>query len=93
MKVENLIIERKPSYADEYAGLLVGLVQIQGEHGKMEVKLSNLAVSEIFNLIKDDVQRTANYNASQAELAVTDASAEMKLIQADVPDKDDNEPF
>ena len=82
MKVENLIIERKPSYADDYPNMLVGLVQIQGLRGKMEVKLSNKAVSQIFALIKDDVQKTAEYNASQAAEAVSEAENEQLLIEA-----------
>jgi hypothetical protein len=81
MKVVNLVIERKPSYDSDYPNMLVGIVQIQGEHGKMEVKLSNQIVSQIFALVKDDVQRVANYNASQATYAVEEAENEMPLLE------------
>ena len=81
MKVENVVIERKPNYDEDYPNMLVGLVQIKGEHGKMEVKLSNQVVSDILNLIKADVQRVANYNASQAEHAVSEAANEKPLLQ------------
>ena len=76
MKVENLIIERKPQYDSDYPNMLVGLVQMQGDHGKMEVKLSNSIVAKIFTLIKDDVQRVADYNASQADHAIEQAGSE-----------------
>lgn len=81
MKVKNLVIERKETYDADYPGLLVGLVQIQGEHGKMEVKLSNAVVADIFKLVKDDVQKTANYNAAQVSDAVDDSANEFKLIE------------
>jgi len=81
MKVENLVIERKESYAADYPNMLVGLVQIKGEHGKMEVKLSNRVVAEIFALVKADVQRVADYNASQVTGAVEDAESEQALME------------
>ena len=81
MKVKNLIIERKETYDADYPNQLVGLVQIQGEHGKMEVKLSSAVVSQIFALIKDDVQRVAKYNSSQSGHAIEEAEGEVKLIE------------
>lgn len=81
MKVVNLLIERKPSYDSDYPNLLVGIVQIQGEHGKMEVRLSSQIVSQIFALVKNDVQRVANYNASQAAHAVGEAENELPLLE------------
>lgn len=81
MKVENLLIERKSSYDDNYPNMLVGLVQIQGEHGKMEVKLTNGVVAQIFALVKTDVQKVADYNASQATAAITEAENEMPLLE------------
>ena len=82
MKVENLVIERRPSYDNDYPSLLVGLVQIQGLHGKMEVKLSNRTVSQIFSLIKSDVQKTAEYNASQVSDAIEEAENEMPMLES-----------
>lgn len=93
MKVQNLIVERKPSYDSDYPNMLVGLVQIQGEHGKMEVKLSNAVVAKIFALVKEDVQRVANYNASQASHAVEQAQQERALIECDSDEKADEVPF
>lgn len=81
MKVVNLVVERKPSYDSDYPNMLVGIVQIQGEHGKMEVKISNKIVSQIFSLVRDDVQRVALYNASQAASAVDEAEGEMPLLE------------
>lgn len=81
MKIENLHIERRPSYDDDYPNMLAGVVQIIGDQGKMEVKLSNKVVSQIFSLIKDDVQGTANYNASQVERAVEQAENEAPLLE------------
>lgn len=81
MKVENLIIERKPSYDDAYPNMLVGLVQISGEDGKMEVKLSNAVLSQVFGLIKDDVQRVATNNSEQVNHAIEQAENETPLIE------------
>ena len=83
MKVRNLLIERRESYASEYPSQIVGLVQIEGEHGKMEVKLSNGAIVAIFALIKKDVQKVADYNASQAGDAIKEAGAEVNLLELD----------
>ena len=81
MKVDNLKINRRASYDSEYPNQLVGIVQIHGEHGKMEVKLSNVSVGKIFAIIKEDVTRTAKYNAGQAEHAIDDVGGEIKLIE------------
>ena len=89
MKVHNLVIERKGAYDADYPSMLVGLVQIQGEHGKMEVKLSSAIVSQIFTLIQKDVKRVADYNASQSGDAISEAASEVLLISSgeekDVP--------
>ena len=81
MKVENLVIERKASYDNDYPNMLVGLVQIKGEHGKMEVRLSSCVVCQIFALIKEDVQKVADYNSSQASEAVSEAENETPLLE------------
>jgi hypothetical protein len=86
MKIQNLNIERRPTYDVDYPNMLVGIVQLSGEQGKMEVKLSNQAVSRIFALIRDDVQHTADYNARQVSRAVDDAENEFGVLayQGDV---------
>jgi hypothetical protein len=81
VRINNLHIERKESFDQDYPNMLVGLVQIKGDHGKMEVKLSNTVVSRIFALIKEDVQRVATYNASQAGHAVEEAVGECDLLE------------
>jgi hypothetical protein len=91
MKVSSLVIERKESYDADYPNMLVGLVQIKGEHGKMEVKLSNAVVAKVFAIIKADVQRVADYNSSQAGHAIDEAGSETVLIE-DKPSLID-EPF
>jgi len=80
MKVENLIIERRESYDKDYPNMLVGLVQMKGEHGKMEVKLSNAVVAQIFALIKPDCQRVADYNSSQTGHAIEQAENEAPAL-------------
>lgn len=87
MKVQNVNIERKAAYDSDYPNMLVGLVQIQGEHGKMEVKLSNSVVSQIFSLIKTDVQRVADYNASQSGQAIEDAASQSVMLE-DIVEQD-----
>lgn len=81
MQVKNLVIERKESYDPDYPNQLVGLVQIKGDNGKMEVKLSNAVVAQIFGLIKTDCQRVANANASQTSFAIEQAENEGALIE------------
>ena len=87
MKVINLHIEKKQSYDDKYPNEIVGLVQIEGEHGKMEVKLSSRVVADIFSLIKTNVQKVADYNASQVSDAVENAQNDMVLLddKSDIP--------
>ena len=79
MKIKNLLIERKEAYDAEYPNMLVGLVQLHGQNGKMEVKLSNSTISEIFSLIKQDVQRVAKSNDSQVTYAIEEAENEGRL--------------
>lgn len=85
MKIKNLRIERKESYDPDYPNQLVGLVQIAGEHGKMEVKLSSACVADIFALIKSDVVRVSKYNAEQSGQAVDEAEGELKLLENGSP--------
>ena len=80
MKVVKLNIERKQSYDSDYPNQLVGMTTIKGAHGTMEVKLSNIAVAKIFSVIKKDVHKVAQFNASQVNDSIDDAEAEVKLI-------------
>lgn len=79
MKVVSLSIEKRQNYDSEYPNEIVGLVQIAGETGKMEVRLTPKTVSAIFRLCKEDVQRTANYNAEQASAAVENIADTLAL--------------
>lgn len=81
MRVASLNIEKRESYVSEYPNEIVGIVQIVGSTGKMEVKLSSKTVSAIFNLVKEDVQRVANYNAQQASEAVEEASNQLTIVE------------
>ena len=80
MKVINLIVERKPSYDDDYPSQMVGTVQLQGMHGKIESRLASKTLASIFALIREDVQKTADYNARQVGDAIDEASGEAALI-------------
>jgi hypothetical protein len=80
MRFVNLKIERKEAYDSEYPNQLVGLVQLAGENGKQEVKLSSPTVSRIFELIKSDCQRVANQNAAETGEAIEEAAAEPLLL-------------
>lgn len=78
MKVIALEIKKRANY-EEYANEIVGVVQIVGDTGKMEVKLSPKTVIEIFRLCKNDVQRVAAYNASQASSACENVADQIQL--------------
>ena len=66
MKVVALEIKKREAYDSQYPNEIVGIVQIVGSTGKMEVRLHPKIVSAILKLCKDDVQTVANHNASQA---------------------------
>lgn len=79
MKILSLEIKKRESYDSEYPNEIVGVVQITGETGKMEVRLFPKTVAAIFRLCKEDVQKVANYNASQASVACENAADTMEL--------------
>jgi hypothetical protein len=79
MRVLSLEVKKRESYDSEYPNEIVGVVQIVGETGKMEVRLHPKTVCEIFKLCREDVQRVANYNASQAALACDTIASSMEL--------------
>ena len=79
MKVLALEIKKRENYDSEYPNEIVGVVQIVGSTGKMEVKLSPKTVAEIFRLCRGDVERVAIYNASQAALACDTVSENIIL--------------
>jgi len=79
MKVVSLKIEKRENYDSDYPNEIVGVVQITGESGKMEVRLFPKTVAEIFRLCKEDVQRVATYNASQAADACENAAGTIEM--------------
>ena len=79
MRVISLKISKRESYDNEYPNEIVGIVQIGGDTGKMEVRLQPKTVSEIFRLCRNDVQKTAERNAAQAGLACDNAADNIEL--------------
>lgn len=79
MKILSLEIKKRESYDREYPNEIVGVVQITGETGKMEVRLFPKTVADIFRLCKEDVQKVANYNASQAATACENAAGTIEM--------------
>jgi len=79
MKVVKLEVRKHDQYNDDYKDEIVGMVQIVGETGKMEVRLRPRTVAKIFRLCKEDVQKVADYNASQATSACENAADTIEL--------------
>ena len=79
MRVISLEIKKREAYDHDYPNEVVGVVQITGVTGKMEVRLSPKTVVEIFKLCRNDVQQVADYNASQAASACDNAADSMLL--------------
>jgi len=84
MKIANVRIERKPSYHDHYPNQLVGLVQLEGTSGKMEVKLTNKTLAQVFAIIKTDCEQVAKKNASHVKDAISEAENEQYAIDEPV---------
>jgi len=85
MKVEVLHIERRASYED-YPNQLAGTVQLKGDNGKMEVKLSMGTVARIFEVIKEDAAFLAKDNAGKTEAAIDNAKHEVLLDMKEIED-------
>jgi len=81
MKVVSVDIRRRESYDSEFPNQMVGMVNLKGENGSMEVKISNTVLASIFTLIKKDVARVAEDNSKQASNAIEEAAAEGLLIE------------
>jgi len=79
MKVIALEIRKRESFDNQYPNEIVGIVQITGETGKMEVRLRPKTVADILRMCKEDVQMVANYNASQASTACENAADTISL--------------
>jgi hypothetical protein len=79
MKIIALEIKKRQPYDSEYPSEMVGVVQIAGSTGKMEVRLSPKTVAEIFRMCRSDVQKIADYNATQASAACDTAADNMML--------------
>ena len=79
MKIEKLEIRKFSSYEGEYGEGVFGIIQLTGEMGKIETKLSHKTVGEIFRLCREDVASIALRNAKEAPLACDDAADEVTL--------------
>jgi hypothetical protein len=79
MKFVALEINKRANYDHEYPNEIVGVVQMSGETGKLEVRLCPRTVAEIIRLCKTDVQRVADYNSSQATLACENAAGTIEM--------------
>jgi hypothetical protein len=79
MQVVSLEIRKRDKYGEDYPNEIVGTVQVMGETGKMEVRLFPKTVAAIFRLCKEDVQKVANYNASQASDACENAAGTIEM--------------
>lgn len=80
MKFVNLVIERKPSYDPDYPHELVGLVQLSGNRGKMEIRLSNDTISKILAIARPDAAMQAENNAQTVTTVLLNACNEKPLI-------------
>lgn len=82
MQVESLNVERRPSYDSEYPHQLVGTVSMKSVTGSQSIRLSNAALSKIFNVITQEVAATAKANADMTTRAMADATHEPLLADA-----------
>lgn len=78
MQVKELQISRTASY-DTPANTIVGVVNLTSEYGEQKIRLSSVSISKIFELIKQDVQKTASRNASMVSEAIENGAAEPLL--------------
>ena len=82
MQVESLSVERRPSYDSEFPYQLVGTVSMKSITGNQTIRLSNAALSKIFNVITEEVAATAKVNAEMTTRAMADATYEPLLTGA-----------
>ena len=80
MKFINLIIERKPSYDAYFPNELVGLVQLAGDRGKQEIRLSNDTIAKILEIARPDSAYQAEQNALNVSQALSTACNENPLL-------------
>lgn len=80
MKVVKLEIRKHDQYNDPYQDEVVGMVQIMGSTGKMEVRLKPATIAKIFKMCRDEVQLVATHNAGQAGQACDDAGDEITML-------------
>lgn len=80
MKFTNLIIERKPSYDAHFPNELVGLVQLAGDRGKQEIRLSNETIAKILEIARPDASLQAQQNALAVSIALSNACNENPLL-------------
>ena len=82
MQVESLSVERRQSYDSEFPNQLVGMVELKGPNGSQKIRLSNGALSRIFNVIAQEVSGTAARNASDVGRGMQNAVDEPLMIES-----------
>ena len=80
MKIVKLEIRKRETYDSQYPGEIVGLIEMTSENGKVEVKLSNKTVAEIFSLCRNDVKEISLKNAKEAATSCDSAAHEIKML-------------
>lgn len=94
MQVESLDVQRRPSYDTQFPNQLVGVVKLTNSQGSQEIRLSNAALSSIFNVITAEVLETAKRNARDVSIGMSNATSEPLLLSASKVEKDgDDIPF
>jgi len=82
MQVSELSVERKASYDSEYPNMLVGMVTLKGPNGEQKIRLSNGALSRIFNVIAQEVCGTAARNAADVGRGMQNATDEPLMLES-----------
>jgi hypothetical protein len=72
MQIVKVEIRKHGSYED-YPNQIAGIVQLQSDQGKQEVKLSASVVSAIFAVLKNDLIANSKALADQVESAANHA--------------------
>lgn len=81
MKLQSLTITRKPSYAS--GPELTACANFEGPGGKIEVELAPGFIVKVLALIETDVAQRATRLAASVESAMTDATDDCRLLEAD----------
>lgn len=81
MKLQSLTITRKPSYAS--GPELTACANFEGPGGKIEVELAPGFIVKVLALIEIDAAQRATRLAASVGSAMTDATDDCRLLEAD----------